>query len=387
MTNRWKSTAYKYRRLMPYALPQWSVVLLLTVLTVVMSAIPALQPWPLKILVDYALGDGEAPTLVRRFLEAVSVNETALVLIVAAFLCSLALFALETMLDFGFNQVWAAVSRRMVHELAADLFHHLQRHSLRFHNRRSVGDLLSRLTEDTWCVQSLTQNLLLSPAQHLLTLSAIGVVAWQLDPELAVLAVIVAPVLGGSALYFGPRLKKGARLNREAKARLLSFVHQTLTVIPIIQAFSTERRNRKHFQSLAAHAVALSQRNKLLHDAYGLINGLATTVGIALVLYAGSQRVLTGALSVGSLLVFLAYMRSLQSAAQGLLKTYGRIKSGEASIDRVLEVLDAQWEVRDRPGARPLSGGVCGHVRLEGVSFGYEPGRAVLQEVTLEVHP
>src|SRR5919106_6464792 len=94
MTNRWKSTAYKYRRLMPYALPQWSVVLLLTVLTVVMSAIPALQPWPLKILVDYALGDGEAPTLVRRFLEAVSVNETALVLIVAAFLCSLALFAL-----------------------------------------------------------------------------------------------------------------------------------------------------------------------------------------------------------------------------------------------------------------------------------------------------
>jgi ATP-binding cassette subfamily B protein/subfamily B ATP-binding cassette protein MsbA len=124
-----------------------------------------------------------------------------------------------------------------------------------------------------------------------------------------------------------------------------------------------------------------------LHDAYGLINGLATTAGVALVLYAGSQRVLTGALSVGSLLVFLAYMRSLQSAAQGLLKTYGRIKSVEASIDRVLEVLDAQWEVRDRLGARPLRGGVCGHVRLEGVSFGYEPGRAVLQEVSLEAHP
>jgi ATP-binding cassette subfamily B protein/subfamily B ATP-binding cassette protein MsbA len=95
---------------------------------------------------------------------------------------------------------------------------------------------------------------------------------------------------------------------------------------------------------------------------------------------------LTGALSLGSLLVFLAYLRTMQGAAQGLLGTYTRLKSAEAGADRVLEVLETQERVREAAGARPLPA-VRGHVRLEAVTFGYEPGRPVLHAISLEAHP
>jgi ATP-binding cassette subfamily B protein/subfamily B ATP-binding cassette protein MsbA len=132
----------------------------------------------------------------------------------------------------------------------------------------------------------------------------------------------------------------------------------------------------------------MSQRGALLKSTYGLVNGLTTTAGTAFVLYFGGQRVLSGALSVGSLLVFLAYVRSMMSASRGLLGIYGSLKATEASIDRVLEVLDAGEGIWDAPGAKPLPTpptGVRGHVRLEGVTFGYEPGRPVLRDLTLDV--
>jgi ATP-binding cassette subfamily B protein/subfamily B ATP-binding cassette protein MsbA len=278
----------------------------------------------------------------------------------------------------------------MVYGLAADVFHRLQRLSMLFHNRRSVGDSLSRLTTDTWCIYTLTADVLMAPGQRMLTLTTIGIVAWKLDPGLATLSLLLAPALGVSSFFFGRRLKRRARLGREAQTRLLSFVYQTLEAIPVVQAFATAPLNEQRYQTLAADAVILSQRGTLLTSAYGLVNGLIITTGTALVLYVGGHRVLSGTLSIGTLLVFLSYVRTMQGAAEQLLRTYGNLKQVEASIDRVVEILATEEEVRDAPGARPLPPrreGRSGQIRLEGVTFGYESGRPVLEGVSLEATP
>ncbi|MBI3910591.1 MAG: ABC transporter ATP-binding protein, partial [Armatimonadetes bacterium] len=377
----------RYGRLIQYALRQWPHLLLIVGLTAIMSGATALQPWPMKMLVDYAFGGVPVPDLLRQSLATLSLRPRPIVLAFTAAGASLALFALNSGLDVGLSWAWTAAGQRMVYDLAADLFHRLQRLSLLFHRRRSVGDCLSRLTSDTWCVYSVSEGLLVSPVQHALTLATLGAVAWRLDPGLAALSLAIAPVLGGSALFFGRHLKRRARQSREAESRLMSFVHQTLGAIPVLQAFGSEKRNGERFRRLAGDTVALSQRRALLRYAFGLVSGLTVTIGTAFVLYFGSLRVLSGSLSLGSLLVFLAYLRSMQNASQGLLTTYGNLKSVEASIDRVLEVLDAEEEVREAPGARPLPQPVQGHIRLEGVTFGYETGRPVLHAVTLEAHP
>jgi len=375
------------RQIVRYALRQRSLLCAAFALSAAMSAVTALQPWPLKILVDYALGNSDLPKLLSGWFG----NDPApIALIVTAALASLGLFVLNSVIDVGFNWIWAKAGQRMIYQLAADLFHKLQRLPLSFHRRRTVGDSLTRINSDTWCAYTVTEGLLFSPPKHALTLVTVGVVAWRLDPGLGSLALLVAPGLAASARFFGPRLKRRARSETEARSRLLSFIQQTLTVIPVVQAFGTESRNRRQFRQLASATVTHSQRSTLVRRAYLVASGLITTLGTATVLYAGGQRVLSGALTVGGLLVFLAYVRSMQTAFQGLFGVYARLKSAEPAVDRVFEVLEAEEGVRDAPGARLLPlrrKRERGHVRLERITFGYEPGRPVLEEVTLEARP
>ncbi len=374
-----KTGLSRYKRLVPYARRQWRALLLTVGLTTALSAITVLDPWPLKLLVDTL--SAHAPSAFSIF--SVSLSPEALVVVAA--LASLVLFAVRAAIDGALSLAWTAASERMVYDLAADLFHRLQRLSLLFHARRAVGDAVNRLTDDAWCVCLATEGLMVSPWQRLVALAIITVVSYRLDPVLATASLAMAPLLAASALYFGDKVKHRARTQRENRSRLLSFVLQTLTSIPVVQAFGSETRNRLHFRNLAEEAVDLSQRASLLNSAYGMVNGVTFVLGTTAVFYLGGRRVLSGALSFGSLVVFLSYMRTMQSAWQALLQNYAAMKGVQASVDRVLEIFDAGPEVLEAPGARSLT--VTGHVRLESVTFGYEPGCPVLKGVTLEARP
>src|SRR5438034_1190191 len=140
---------HKYRRLFPYALRQWPGLLFIGIFTAAGSLAVALQPWPLKLLVDGAFGHAPVPVVLSNLLKAFSQQPTPHALIVVAALASLGLFALNTFIDVGLTRAWSVIGQRMVHDLAIDLFGHLQRLPLRFHQKTPVGDSLSRLTTDT----------------------------------------------------------------------------------------------------------------------------------------------------------------------------------------------------------------------------------------------
>jgi ATP-binding cassette subfamily B protein/subfamily B ATP-binding cassette protein MsbA len=382
--------AHRYKKIIRYPLRQWPALAVILVLSTLTSTVAVLQPWPLKILIDYAFGETAVPLLIRSFFEQTSLSLTPAVLVIAAAIAMLGLFAINSLLDLGITWTWTKAGQRVVYDLAADLFKRFQRLSLLYHSRRNVGDALSRLTEDTYCVYSLSSDLLISPLQKLLTLGMIGTVAWKMDPVLTLISLAVAPIMAGSSLVFAPRIKKRSRLDLEARSRLMSFVHQTITAIPLVQAFSTEGSNQQAFQNLASGAVSSSQRTVLLKSSYNLVNGFLQTLGTAVVLFAAGQRALTGALSLGSLLVFLAYLGSMQGAIRELLGIYTNLKTTEARVDRVLEVMESEDDVREMLGAKPLSKIPVRqgrHVRLERVTFGYATGRPVIKNVSMEAHP
>jgi len=384
-----KVTAHRYGWLTRYVLRQWPLIVLIFGLTAASSATAVLQPWPIKLLIDHALGHITSPTSIHLPFKGISLNPTPMVLVFLAAIGSLGLFVINSALDVGLTWVWTAAGQHMVYDLAADLFHRLQRLSLIFYSRRALGDSLSCLTGDTWCIYTVTESLI-SPCQYVLTLLTIGAVAWRLDSELTKLSLIIAPMLGGSAFFFGRQLKRRTRLNREAESHLMSFVQQTLASIPLVQAFSTESQNGQQFQQLASSAVVISQRGIFLKSTYELVNGLIMTTGTAIVLYIGGQRVLSGTLSIGSLIVFFSYLQSMQAAFQGLLSMYANLRSVSANIDRLVEILEAGEEVRDIPEAKPLPlhpVGERGHVRFENVTFGYDTGYPVLKDINIEASP
>ena len=344
-------------------------------------------PWPTKILVDYALGDLPLPAPLVVALGQLGLEATPALLIALAAVTSLALFALSTGLGVALDWIWSDASQRMVYEVSGQLLHEIQRSPVSVQLRRGTGDALARITEDAWCVSGLAERLLISPFRQLLTFVFIGSLAWTLDPTLAVISMVSVPALVGSILFFGGRLKGRARDVRETKSRLMGFVHQTLASMPVVQAFGAEDDNRERFRHLADQATSASQTSTLLKSSFSLLNGLAMTLSTALVLCIGGTRVLAGALSVGSLLVFLSYLRSVRDASQNLLGTFGKLRELEASMDRVIEVLESEEGVREIPGAKPFSGRAQGHVVLEDVVFGYESERPVLSGVNLEAQP
>ena len=379
-----RSVWYRYGRMMPYIRREWRRLAYIGILTVVAAGVSALMPWPMKLLVDYALGDQDLPGNLIVALDTLGLQPNTVTLIFVAGAASFGLFLLRSALSWGRTWSWAVSGYRMMYDLAADIFARLQRLSLLFHGKRPVGDLLSRISTDSYCVYKLAADLLITPSGNLLKIITISFVAWKLDPLLALLMLAVVPVLAWSARFFGQRLKRRSRLQREAVARLTSFVHQTLTSIPIVKAFTREEHNVDQFDHLGNVIVSRAQQGNLATQSFQFVNGSAIAVGTALVLLVGGNRVLSGETSLGSLLVFIAYAKTLRGSFTSLLTTYGNVKGTEASIDRVLEVLDAEQEVEDRHGAQPFvmqpnRRGI--EVAFEDVSFGYEPDQLVLKNI------
>ncbi|MBT8398957.1 MAG: ABC transporter ATP-binding protein/permease [Rhodothermia bacterium] len=374
-------------RVLRYALPYWPILALILFLNLLMAVTVALQPWPLKILIDNALGDAQIPTALESVLARLSIESSPGVLIVTAALASVVIFGFNALLNTGTTWAAASAGPRMAYDLSADLFHHLQRLSLRFHGTRKVGDLLSRLVRDAWCVDGMVRALLISPWSWMLTLGSVSVLAWQLDPGLTLLTLVAAPAVTINVLFFGPRIKRRQTIDREAHARLTSFVHQSLRAVPLVQSFGTESRTTEQYRRLGKDVVVQALRNVKTRESYRFLNGFAMSAGAAVVIGAGGFRVLGGALTIGSLLVFVAYFRSIESAFRGLLGTYATVKSLEANSDRVMEVLEVQNEVREVRNPIRLRNRVKGRIEFDSVDFGYYKGQPVLRELNLEIQP
>ncbi len=351
------------------------------------AIIGALQPWSMKILVDYGLRHDPAPWWLRSLTAFLHVPASPHAFVVLAGAASLVFFAANTATNCGMNWLWTLLGRSFTTNLSSDLFARLQRRPLLVHYKNAIGDSLSRLGSDAWCLTELAHVMVVSPSSNLLSLVLIGTVSWKLDRQVAILCVLMAPLLVYASHLFGSRMKQRAKQDREAYTQLVSFVQQTLSAIPVVQAFGREEFNRRRFGALAAESTRTSQQLVLVGSWYGLATGLITTSGAAIVLFVGGQRVLAGHLTIGGLLVFLTYMNGLQSVSAGFLGLYASLKPLEARVDRVLDVLDNGDDlptVRDAPALADHSLGSGRRVQLERVTFGYEPGRPVVEDVDIE---
>jgi ATP-binding cassette subfamily B protein/subfamily B ATP-binding cassette protein MsbA len=358
-------------------------------LSALSSLLAGLQPWPLKVLIDYGLNGANGlsksdPAFVHWL---AGLDRQTMVWISA--LASLLLLLASALVAGILAWSWSTAGQRMVRKLASALFARLQRLSLETYHGRPAGDFLNRLTQDTWCLYKMTDGVLIAPAQKLFTLVTIGFLAWKLNPQLAVVALITAPFVGLASHLLGESMRHKARLVREVQSQMASLVHQSLCSIATVQSFRLENRMSSRFAEFSKRAVELAKRGALINSWYGLAAGVITTSGLAVVLYLGGRQVLGGALSLGSFLVFLVYMRTLQSSAESALALYGTLKPVEASMDRLLEIFDLHPEGvqssahPEKLAALRVSKGraIC----FERVTFGYSSGRAVLTDVALEI--
>ncbi len=375
-----------YFRLLQYVQRERKSFLIILILTIAGAVLSALQPWPLALLINYVLLSMPMPDLLAETLKSVFLPVTPFSLLAFLVSVGLVLFVLNSVVDAGLTWMWTAAGRRLVYQLAQDLFARLQRRSLVFHKRNTVSDSMGRVTVDSWCVYQVVDALLFSPVHAILSILAMVLVMLQLNHHLTVMALLIAPFMVAASLLMGQRLRKAAKIRRDVEVGMQAHIQQTLTGIPVVQAFGQEEREALRFQSFASAAIRSQQRSAFLGSLNSLSSGLITTIGSGLILWVSARDVLQGKLLLGNIVVFLGYLTALQGQMKVFAGLYTTLQGVSASANRVVEVLDALPDVPEKPDAQAVQN-VRGKIEFENVTAGYERNRAILKRISFRVQP
>jgi len=365
------------RKILPYLWPnRWPFVIAL-LQVFLMSGCEILKPWPLKIVIDNVLSGKEMPWKFAGDLSKEALLAAACFGLVVIYL----VLGGVTLLN---NYTTIKIGQKMVNDLRYDLYSHLQRLSLAFHTRRQVGDLMYRVTADTYAIQSLTMNGVFPIATAAALLGGMFFVMLKLDWQLTLLALSVCPVLFLSISLLSGRISSAATLARQQESEVYSVVQRGISAIRIIQAFTKEEDEHRKFMAASHESLGASLRLYTLQTFYSGVVNVVMALGTALVVWVGARHVMSGMLSVGDIVIFTTYLASLYGPINTISQTWGLIQGAKVGVDRVFEILDVERDMKE--GARVFpEGGAKGDIVWEGVSFHYVQEQPVLGKIDLHV--
>jgi len=369
-----------------YSFRRW--MLLVTVLAAMLLnvGLNVLKPWPMVFLVDYVLQTKLMPPWLSVLVDWLPGAPTTANLIAWSAAATVLIFLLSWTLELASAYASVSLGQRMIYDLASDLFAKLQQLSLRFHASRSVGDNIRRVTTDCACVSTIINGSLLPLLSSVVTVVAMFSILWGVDPALTLLALAVVPfMLAVFWLYAQPMLEF-SYVQQEKEARIYAVVEQTLSAMPVVQAFTREKLNDRRFAQAVTGSLAATLELTNVQLRFKVLMGLPTAIGTAGILWFGAQHALAGNMSIGTILLFLSYLGLLYDPLSTAVYTSSTIQTAAGSAQRVREILHAEREVADKPSAARLAT-VQGRVQLENVIFGYDPERPVLQNINLMAEP
>lgn len=358
-------------------------IVLITLLTLI--GFELLRPWPMKVLVDQVLSPKADLTRAGWFLELLPGPLTQQWLLFWVVIGGVVAFLGVTLLSMVYTMAAVGMGQRMTYNLASDLFLHMQRLSLQFHNKRTVGDSIHRVTLDPYCLQSLVNGALLPMVHAVVTLGSMFFIMWRLNARLTLVSLVVVPFVVYTIRKFRNPMRERSRARYDLEGNLMSIVEQTLSAMPAVQAFNREKREHARFRQYADKTVRAYLRSTSTDLLFKLFMGLVTVVGTALITWLGAVDVLHGRMSLGILLVFLSYLGLLYGPIGSITEMASTLQHAAAGADRVMEILESTPDVHDSPDSKARR--IRGQVRYRNVSFAYEPGRPVLRGVDAQVGP
>jgi ATP-binding cassette, subfamily B, bacterial len=368
-----------YRLLRPY----WKAGVVALLAMLLESAADLLEPWPLKIVLDYVIGSKRAPA----WLAAWTVDLPArLRLLDVAALAVMGIAVVGAVSMYAEKYSSATIGKRVGYDLRHALYHHVQRLSLSFYDSRQTGDLLVRLTADIDAIEEFITSAVFGIVVDVVTLAGMLGVMFYLDWRFSLIGLGIAPVLFVLVYRFMRRIKAAAREVRSRASELASVVQESLSSARIIKAFAREdfEEGRLDRQSLASVDAALRARS--VKAWLVPVVDLVIAAGTCLALYVGVHFVLSGRVSPGALVVYVLYLGKMYKPIKDLSKTADTMSKATVAFERIGELLSIERQVRDRPGSRSAPR-FDGRIAFNRVTFGYAMGQPVLKDVTLTVEP
>jgi ATP-binding cassette subfamily B protein len=361
------------RLVAPYKVRAWLSVLSLLAATATALA----PPW----LAKYAL-DAVAPHH-GKHLVAFHPNLHRLWWIVGAFLVA-GVANWGTSYAQTYTTGW--VGERILADLRQQLFRHLQRLSLGFYERNRAGVIISRLTNDVEALDQLVTDGVTTLVQNTLTLVGTAIILFVLDWRLALATLAVVPLMSVGTVIFRMRSTRAYRAVRERLGLVTATLAEDIAGMRVVQAFTREPAHVKRFREVNDRYRAANQETVVISGVYFPFVDFLSSVSLAVVLGFGGYLFFDGDVTIGTLLAFMLYVQNFFDPVQQLSQLYGTFLSATAALDKIMDVLEEEPEVRDARGARELPP-VEGHVRFDDVRFTYRTGPEVLHGLDLDIPP
>jgi len=369
-------------RIKPYLAPYKRTLVWVVVLTFLAAMMGLAEPWPLAVILNNVLHDNN-PT---GFVEAVyGPNPTIWVVLVSMLLLRFMTVVIGNAFTVMNHYLGARTEQNMILDLRSDLFRHVQRLSLTFHDHKQTGALMSQINLQAAAIGNIV--MVIPPIMEAtVTLGGMLVIASLVDWELALLSLVVVPLLYWSFGVYGRRIVPRIQEVQRLEWRSLSIVHEAMAMMRVIVSFGREDYEHQRFREQGQTAVDERVKLTVSQSLYTLGVQTATAAGASLVLGFGAWHVMQGKLSIGELIVLLTYIVSVYQPLEQVSGTIGTVHEQLVQFNASLKILDTEPEVKEKPDAVDL-GRARGRVAAQGVSFTYPSREETLADISFRAEP
>src|SRR5260370_617099 len=361
-----------YRRVLRYYRPFLGQTILGLFLSLIGIGLNLLKPWPFKVIVDDFL---RASPPIRSDWR-----------IWIPLLC-LALVAIQLLwgiINWITSYFFVKIGLQALLKLRTDLYSYLQSLSLKYHDARRSSDSSFRVAYDSQSIQTIYNKGFTNIFASTITLIGTFVIMLRLDWQLTLISLAIVPLIVGAIYLFAHRIRRESTSIQEQESAVLAQAQEGLSSIRMVHAFGREEFEVRQFQQQARQSLQANLKLTLTNVNSALVISTLMVIGTAAMYYVGTLHVLAGILSLGSLLVFSAYLLMLYQPLQSLTYTTWAMEGATAGAKRCFDVLDRQDDVVDSPDAIAIAE-ANGALQFHHVSFGYAHDRQVLHDVDLRI--
>ena len=349
---------------------------------IVETAMGLAGPWPLKVVLDNAVGTRRLPSWIARYVGGGAAGRLALWAAVFTVLIA-AIAAAAAYLDTYWSE---SVAQCVAHRLRMRTYHHLQRLSLSYYDKHQVSASLSTLTTDIETIQDFASSGTLAILIDILSVAGMfALMAW-LNWDFTLIVAAVAPLLLWLIYRFKRAVKKATKELRNDQAEVVAVEMYGLQSQRVIEAFGTQELEEARLRGASRTAVQSALRARRIKASLAPVISLPVAGCTAFVLWRGAHLVMAGSMTAGGLVVFLTYLGRFFKPVQDLAKMTNSIAQTSVATERILAILETDEVIRERPNAR-VPGVLRGEIVFDHVAFRYEADTPVLRDISFQVAP
>lgn len=357
-----------FRRLIRYAVPYWHWFLLAIILMLMITAMELYRPAIIGNAIDTFEVGGSYDVI----------QQAALVyflVLIGGFVCN-------------FLQTWILqlMGQNIIYNIRQEVFEHIHKLSLRFFDITPVGRIVTRVTNDVEALNDMFANILVRLFKNLVKIVGIAVVMLRLDAHIAMYAFVLLPFIVALTVLFKTISKATYRLARTKLTAINTYLSEHLSGMKLIQIFAREREKNAEFVKKSRELYRANYREMLVFAIFRPSIYMLSILALVIIITAGGRQVLNGAISVGTLYIFINYISSFFEPIQDIAEQFSTLQSAIASAEKIFTLLDEKPMIENPEHPKELPA-IKGRIEFRHVWFAYQDEDWILKDVSFTIEP